>query len=287
MLDIFLLLLLSYVLRSFGLFEKDHAKVFINYVVYLSLPAVSFKSAHNLGLSWDVVKIALVAWGSIISCLLISFPVGRALGLKEEALRSFILSSSFGNTAFLGYPYALSYFGQEGLKYAVIYDSLGSFLMMSSVGVMLSRGSMNLREVFLFPPFLGLLFGFLLRDLAIPKPLGDFIEFLSASLSPVVLFAIGLSLSLSGIGKRLKSITSALFIKMALSGLVAYLLCSLLRVEGLPFKVSVMQASMPTMIMAGVLSLKYGLDHELAFASAGLGILLSFFVIPILLHCGS
>ncbi|MFN3813036.1 MAG: AEC family transporter [Aquificaceae bacterium] len=284
MLDVFLLLLLAYILRSFGFFEKEHAKVFVNYVVYLSLPALSFKSAHNLGLSWDVVKIALVAWGSIISCLVISFPLGRALGLKGETLRSFMLSSSFGNTAFLGYPYTLSYFGQEGLKYAVIYDSLGSFLMVSSVGVMLSRGSINLKEVFLFPPFLGLLFGFLLRDFAIPKPLESFIDLFSASLSPVVLFAMGISISLSGINRRLKSIVPAILIKMGFSEIVAYLLCFLLRVENLPFKVSVLQASMPTMVMAGVLSLRYGLDYDLAFASAGLGLLLSFFIVPTLLH---
>lgn len=126
--------------------------------------------------------------------------------------------------------------------------------------------------------------GFTLKGYTLEPFMVEFLNTIAFSLSPVVLFALGLSLSLSGIRRYLKLSLTALFIKMILSVLITYSISKLLSVESLILEVSLLEAGMPSMMMAGILALKYGLNYELAFASIGFGILLSFFTVPVLLH---
>ncbi|SNZ11319.1 AEC family transporter [Hydrogenobacter hydrogenophilus] len=284
MLEVILLVILAYFLKKARVFKEEDAKVLINYIIYITLPAVSFRSAHSLGINRSVLVVVALAWSGIILCMLVSFLVGKAIGLKDKDLRVFLLVSSFGNTAFLGYPYTLSFFGQEGLKYAVIYDSLGSFLLVSTLGFFVSIGRVNIKELLSFPPFLGLVLGFLLKDYNLHPEVMKVLDTVADSLSPVVLFALGLSLSYSGIKKYLPISFLALLIKMFLSVLITYQMGHLLKAQGMVFKVSLLESGMPSMMMAGILSLKYGLNYELAFASIGLGVLLSFITVPIFMR---
>lgn len=153
MLKVFLIIALGYLLRKSRVFKREDAKVFIDYVVYVALPAVSFKSAHSLGLGKNTVTVVILSWTGISFCILISYTLGRIIKLRSSDLRTFVLVSSFGNTAFLGYPYTLSFFGEEGLKYAVIYDSLGSFLLISTVGLLISKVMWLSKSFLPFHPF--------------------------------------------------------------------------------------------------------------------------------------
>ena len=280
MLEVFLTVSIAYILKRLGLFSEEHSKVLVNYVLYFALPLLSFKTAHSIGLSKEVAFIGVGAWLVIALCILTSYLVGKALKLKKSDLRTLMMASAFGNTAFLGYPYSFTYFGEEGLKYAVIYDSVGSFLAVSSLGFFIVSGSLQLRSIIFFPPFLGLLFGFLLRAYELPTFFWKFVDFSIASLLPVVLFSLGLSLEFSHVGKGLKLLATAVGIKMFLSPLFALLVFKALPVSETAYRVSVLESAMPTMITASLLVLRYGLNHSLAFASAGLGILLSFLSIP-------
>lgn len=158
---------------------------------------------------------------------------------------------------------------------------MGSFLAVSSLGFLIIKGGLNLRSVLFFPPFLGLVFGFLLRGFSLPEYVWKFVDFSVASLLPVVLFSLGLSFELSHAGKGLRLLIVTLGIKMFLSPLLAVALFKLLPLSPLAYKVSVLESAMPTMITASLLMLKYGLNHHLAFASAGVGMLLSFLTIPL------
>lgn len=281
MLEVFLTVSIAYLFKRLGLFSSEHSKALVNYVLYFALPQLSFKTAHQIGFSKDVAFISLGAWMVIISSIACAYLIGRLIRLDKHNLRSLMVVSAFGNTAFLGYPYAFSYFGAEGLKYAVIYDSIGSFLAVSSLGFLIIKGGLNLRSVLFFPPFLGLVFGFLLRSLSLPDYVWKFVDFSVASLLPVVLFSLGLSFELSHVGKDLRLLIVALGIKMFLSPILAVALFKLLPIDPLAYKVAVLESSMPTMITASLLMLKYGLNHNLAFASAGVGMLLSFLTVPL------
>jgi predicted permease len=287
MLDLVLPIISGKLLKQLGVFQKEQEKVLINYVMHFALPILAFKEGHQIQLRVEVIKVSLLAWASIVLCMLVAYIVARLYKLSNKDLRTFLLVSSFGNTAFLGYPYAFSYFGQEGLQIAIIYDNLGSFLMVSFLGVMVASGKPDLKEVLLFPPFLGLVFGFVFKGIPLHPSLEKALDFVADSTLPVILFALGLSINLSGIRDHLKLSLLAILIKVSVSVLTVYLMGRFMELSPVAFKVSLLESAMPPMMFSAVLALRYNLNPNLAFASVGLGMVLSFLYVPLVVkYCG-
>jgi predicted permease len=287
MLEVVLPIIGGKLLKQFGVFQKEQEKVLINYVMYFALPILAFKAGHQIKLGLEVIKISSLAWVSIVLCMLVAYIIAQLFRLSNKDLRTFLLVSSFGNTAFLGYPYAFSYFGQEGLQIAIIYDNLGSFLMVSFLGVMVASGKPDLKEVLLFPPFLGLVFGFVFKEIPLHPSLEKALDFVDLSTLPVILFALGLSINLSGIRDHLKLSLLAILIKVSVSVLAVYLVGRFMELSPVAFKVSLLESAMPPMMFSAVLALRYNLNPNLAFASVGLGMVLSFLYVPLVVkYCG-
>jgi predicted permease len=287
MLEVVLPIIGGKLLKQFGVFQKEQEKVLINYVLYFALPILAFKAGHQIKLGLEVIKISSLAWASIVLCMSVAYIIAQLFRLSNKDLRTFLLVSSFGNTAFLGYPYAYSYFGQEGLQIAIIYDNLGSFLMVSFLGVIVASGKPDLKEVLLFPPFLGLVLGFVFKGIPLHPSLERALNFVDHSTLPVILFALGLSINLSGIRDHLKLSLLAILIKVSISVLAVYLVGRFMELSPVAFKVSLLESAMPPMVFSAVLALRYNLNPNLAFASVGLGMVLSFLYVPVVVkYCG-
>ncbi len=278
-----LILLIAYLLKVAGLFREDHSKVLIDYVIYFSLPALVIQKVREVPLGGEALGVVLLAWASIGLSLLISFLAGRLLGFEGGSLRALVLVSSFGNTAFLGYPFTFALFGDGGLRYAVLYDQLGSFLLVASIGFLIATGRFDPKEVLLFPPFLALVVGLLSRGVPFPDALNTFLDISGKSLIPIVLFAIGLRFSPSHLPRSARGTLIALSIKMLLVPLLMAFILKGLDLRDLPYRVALLETSMPPMVMAGVLAIKFGLDEALALSAITLGILLSFLTVPIIM----
>jgi len=267
-------------LKHLGVFQENQERVLINYVLYFSLPILAFEAGYSIKNTANILKISAVAWACILVSMLCAYFLSKLLKLDVKSKKTFLLISSFGNTAFLGYPYAYSYFGQEGLQIAIIYDNIGSFLLVSSLGILIASGKPNLKEVIFFPPFLGLILGFVSKGLALNTKV---LSLLGSSTLPVVLFALGLSLNLGGIKKNIRVSLIAIFVKVFVGLFVSLLVGKILNLPEVELKVSILESAMPPMMFSAVLAMKYNLNPSLAFASVGLGIILSFFYVPVLI----
>ena len=279
-----LIFLLAYALKLLRVFREEDTGAFINYVIYFSLPALVFGKVREVELTADAVGVVLSAWLVILSSLLISFIVGRLLQMESGTLKAFVLVSSFGNTAFMGYPFTFALFGDEGLRYAVLYDQLGSFLLVVSVGFLIATGRFSLREVILFPPFVALVLALLSRPLELPAFLSVFIDTSGKSLIPVVLFSLGLKFSPKHLLDSIKNALLTVSLKMLLVPLLVLIGLKTFGLDTLNYRVVLLESAMPPMVMAGVLAIKYGLDERLAVSAITLGILLSFFTVPLFLY---
>lgn len=276
-------ILSSYLLKAGGIFKEKEANTFINFVIYFALPLTVVESIRNLKSGKEVVEVVGFAWGVILFSFLLSALVGRVLKLPDKTFKSFVLVCSLGNTAFLGYPYAYAVFGDEGLRYAILYDQLGSFLAVITLGLFVSTGKFSLREVLTFPPFWGLVAGFLLIGREIPSYIDRFLEVSADSLIPVILFSLGLKLDLRGIRESITLGTLATGIKMVVVPLGVLLLLKALGLNQLHHRVILLESSMPAMVMSAVIAIKYGLDERLAVSAVMLGVFASFFTVPIIL----
>ncbi|MDQ7055398.1 MAG: AEC family transporter [Persephonella sp.] len=119
----------GYLFRKSGIFRENDADVLIKFIIYVSFPALVVYNIYHLQISSSVFWIVVSGWAVIIFSIILSFLAGRLLHLSRPALASFVMMSSFGNTSFLGFPFQLALLGEEGLRYAVIFDQLASFYL--------------------------------------------------------------------------------------------------------------------------------------------------------------
>ena len=284
MLEIIIPILSASLLKRFGVFKEGHERILIDYVLFFSLPILSFKAGYDIHTSTEILKVSSIAWTSILVCMLFAFTITKLLKLNDKNARTFLLVSSFGNTAFLGYPYAYTHFGQEGLQVAIIYDNIGSFLLVSSLGIIIASGKPNLKEILLFPPFLGLVLGLLTKSFYIPFTLVKALDFVALSTLPVILFALGLSIDLTGIRKNLKLSLLAVLVKVFIAFFVSLIAAKLFNLPEIAMKVSVLESAMPPMMFSAVLAIRYNLNPNLAFSAVSLGMVLSFAYVPFLVR---
>ncbi|MFZ8787313.1 MAG: AEC family transporter, partial [Thermocrinis sp.] len=129
--------------------------------------------------------------------------------------------------------------------------------MVSFLGVMVASGKPDLKKVLLFPPFVGLVLGFVFKGIPLHPSLEEAINFVDLSTLPVILFALGLSINLSSIRDHLKLSLLALLIKVSVSVFAVSLIGRFMELSPVAFKVSLLESAMPPMVFSAVLALRY------------------------------
>lgn len=247
------------------------------WLVYVAIPAAALLHVPGIDwtsrMVWPVVMPVLVWSGAWIFVRRLSSEQGPSKG-------ALILGCGLGNTSFLGFPLTLAYFGEPGLKIAVVCDQI-TFLLLSTVGVAVSishgRGSVQaslLKGLFRFPPFLGFLISLLAPGLVSYGPLPELWRPLAATIVPVALFSVGAQLQLSAeaFDRRL---AWGLFYKLLLAPALMMGLFIAIGTRGLVAQVTVMEAGMASMATTSVLAVQYGLEARVINLLIGLGVPLS------------
>jgi hypothetical protein len=221
---------------------------------------------------------------------LIFFQVlGRWLGFSRSTVGALMLLCGLGNTSFVGLPMIEAYFGKEHLGIGLITDQLGSFLVLSTVGILVavlySSGEVTprqvLKRVLLFPPFGAMILALLLRPLAFPSWLPMVLQRLGDTLTPLALMSVGCQLSLRGLQGELKPLGLGLFYKLVLGpALLTLLFIVLLKGQGPVVQVTLFEAAMAPMITAGIIAVEHDLNPPLVTLLLGIGIPLSFLTLP-------
>ena len=90
----------------------------------------------------------------------------KALDFGQGTRAALLLAVALGNTSFVGYPLIEALLGEDELPLAVVYDQLGSFVLLSTYGLLVvarysGATAPGPREIALrvlrFPPFAALL----------------------------------------------------------------------------------------------------------------------------------
>jgi predicted permease len=268
------------------LFPSDAADTLNRFVIYVSLPAVVLRLIPKLSLSPGLAVVAIMPWLCAAFAALVVMAAGRVLGFGRDVLGALLLCVPLGNTSFLGFPMVSALLGAESVKLAVLYDQLGSFLILATYGIfVVSRFSGDrppttravLRRIATFPPFVSLV----IASLPLPRPawteplllrLGD-------TLVPLALFAVGLRLEL-GRPRAASALAFGLATKMLVLPVVAFSFARALSASASVLSVTVLESAMPPMITAGAVAAAAGLAPELTAALVGYGVVLSLATLP-------
>jgi predicted permease len=274
-------LLLGYL---FKIFIKDNSKELVEFVIFFSLPAIVFYKIYPLELNETTLKLILMFNAIILANLLISYFIGKFLKLDKKSLATFMIIATFGNTSFIGFSYIDSFYGQDYVVYALIYDLFGSFLLLVSLGmIIINWGSgqhVNFkgiaRSVLFFPPIIMFFLTIFLKLFTIPTFVMNTAETIGSTLVPIAMIAIGMKLEVKNIFYKLRLVSVAIFIKMLLLPIIVLILFSIFyNLDDTWSKTTILEVAMPPMTMAVVLAIKGGLDERLAINALVFGVLIS------------
>lgn len=270
--------------RESKLLPTDAHKGINAWIIYLALPAVSFKYLPHIQWSTSLILPAvspilvwLGAWLAMrLYAHLKSIPKKTEGGLK--------LAAGLSNTTFIGFPLITAYFGEEQLGIAIIYDQV-NFMILATAGVVVAVHSSKkepltpgviIKRVSRFPPFLGCIAALILPRFFNLEPLDPLFTKLAATVGPLALFSIGLQITLKGWQQHLSHISVALIYKLLLAPAIILGFAFLMGVKGSIAQVSVFEAAMPTLLTAGIVADEYDLDPPVVNLIIGIGIILSF-----------
>lgn len=272
-------------LRKTGRFPATTPAALNGFIIYISLPALTILHIHSLKIDLSLLLTAGMAWLLFGVAWLIFGSAGKLFKLDRETTGALILVAGLGNTSFVGLPMIETYYGKEFLGVGIIADQLGSFLALSTVGILAatlySSGDVTprqmARKVLMFPPFQALILALLLRPVSFPEWSTEILQKLGSTLTPLALVSVGFQLQFGGIRQVARPLAAGLGYKLLLGPALIFLLYStVLGATGSVVQVTIFEAAMPPMITAGIIAIDHDLRPQLVGILVGIGIPLAF-----------
>jgi predicted permease len=298
---VFVCLGLGALLRLDQRLPKGTAQAFNSFVLWISLPALILVQVPALleNTPWgpELLIPASMAWIQLLLAWALFAALGRWLGWPRVQVGALLLVAGLGNTSFVGYPILDALFGPAGVRIGVLTDQPGSFLALSTLGLVLAsaygspgkkgpRAAELALKVAKFPPFIALLVAIVWHatGLGWHPAVQSTLERLSSTLVPLAMVAVGLQLRLSRevLARRWRPLALGLGFKLILAPLFFLVLyVYVLGSRGFVSRVTILESAMAPMITAAVVCEEMGMDGELAGLLVGLGIPLSLLTVPL------
>jgi len=258
-------------------------------LLYVCLPASVLRNVPGMRYSVDLTWIVLLPWLLMGGNLVVVTLLGRALKLDRQVRAVLTLCVPLGNTSFLGYPLVTAFFGSSALPCAIVYDQFGTFLILSTAGVViLARASgeatPRAREVVLrilrFPPLIALAVALTVMPTDMPGVIDDSLRILSETLLPLAALSIGTQLDFRLPLESRPALLLGLAIKLAIMPAIAMFFSARASLDPVQTHVVVVESAMPPMVTAAALAVSHRLAPSFAAGLVGYGTLLSLVTLP-------
>jgi hypothetical protein len=288
---ILLLVGVGVALRMSGLLPRSAAATLNTLLIWVAIPALVWTAIRPATLTWALAGIVAVAWVVALAGIAVAWVLGRyAFKLQRATLGAFVLVAGLGNTGYLGYPISVALFGQPGLSRAVFYDVFGTVGVLLTVGLLVAYrfgenadGVSPWREVLGFPVLLVAIAAIALKPVPVPILVSDAIDSLAKMTVPLIMISLGLTLDFSKVRSHLANSAAAGAIKLVALPLLAWGLALVVLHDPLPIRIAVLEAGMPSMMLALVVAARFGLDTEFAASAIMLTTAASIVTLPLLM----
>lgn len=260
------------------------------FIINLSLPAVTFLFLHEMPFSTKLLFPVLMPWISFVVAIVFFKILQKVMKLSDATTGCLILVGGLGNTSFVGLPMITAYYGAQYVGIGILCDQPGSFLVLSTLGIMMatlhSSGSVSpaalAKKVLSFPPFQAVILGLAFRFLPLPTWSIGMMKGLGATITPLAMVSVGYQLKFARSEKIFSRLSVGLLFRLILvPALIYFIYIVVLKATGVEIQVTVFEAAMGPMITAGIIAMQYDLDSELATMMMGMGIPISFITLPV------
>lgn len=259
-------------------------------IVNVALPALAFASVRRL--EFDAALLFAVAMPWLVFALGAGFflLVSRALGFSRATTGGLVLTGALGNTSFVGLPMIETFFGREAMHVGLVIDQLGSYLVLSTLGLVAAAAFSGTRatpsevvgRLVRFPPLLALGAGLLCAGLPIPAWTDAMLMRIADTIPALAMLSVGFQLRLAAFAGNRSALAVGLGFKLLL---VPFLMAPLylgLLPESMhaTARIAIFESAMAPMIGAGIVAMQYKLNAPLVSLMLGVGIPLSLATVP-------
>lgn len=294
------MVIIGYVANKVGWLPIDSSKYLSKIVVNIAAPCVVIYSMSKQALSPDTISVMMLIIGIVSALYIFSWilSIGFVKVLKVDlddrgVYKNFLI---FMNNAFMGFPVAYALYGADGMFLMV----LGNIVM---VVMLYTLGIHNLHKVqpsegtkweifkqraknMINPPVISTIIGLIvfLFQIPIPSVIGDVLDAVGATMSPLCMIVIGLQLTESKPSEVMtnhKLMIMCLFRLIIIPGIV-FLPMYLLKVDSLVICIVTLYAMLPCSAVCVALAEEYENNTKLAAEGTFLSTLFSIATIPVI-----
>jgi predicted permease len=284
------IVLLGAALRALGFVDREDARPLNAVIIYVGLPAFIFRAVHGAPISLASLSTVGVAWLVFAVILGAALIAVRLLRLERRRAGGFVLAASLGNTGYIGYPLTAALLGPAAVPVTVLYDVFGTVMQLVLVGFPLARryGSgptMNprrlLRELVTFPALVAVIAALLTSGVRIPIPVMDWLGVVASMVAPLIMLSVGISLRPKAIARGAAALAVLVGLRLVLAPVVAAGFGSLVAGDISVFRTTVLEASMPSMMLTLAVGERFELDDDFIASAVFVTTALSVITIPL------
>lgn len=261
-------------------------------VYYLLLPALVVDALWRTHISWDSLRIALLAAAGVLGALALAAAGCRLCKVAAPTRGALMLAAAFPNVTYLGLPVLEATFGAWSRGVAIQYDLFACTPLLLTVGILVARrhGTESvpddgmLRPLLRVPALWAALGGMLLNwsGAAPPAPVESLSRLLGNAVAPLMLIALGLGLRWLGFSPRLLlRVVPVLLIQLLMMPLLVWGLALVSGLDARLLAPVVLEAAMPSMVLGMMLCDRFGLDTPFYATAVTLTTALSMVTLPL------
>ena len=286
------MLIIGYIAKKVKILKESDTALLNKIILMICLPAFVINAimGSQLKISMFVTPGAGIICETLI--LLIAFLMCKIFRFSKELTLGVMFCSAFGNTGFLGYPVVASLFKDNlAMPAAVIFDQFGmQFFFLIAAPIIASwviGGSeknysiKNFYEIFKKPVLITLFITLAFHTIKLPSFFMEATKNIGNAIIPLAMMSIGLNLKASSTLKYAGPLLIVIALKLMLLPLFMYFVVHALGVSGTVANVVIMQTSLATAVLAGILTTEYKGDGTFASAAIFTTTLVDIVMIPI------
>ena len=274
--------------------KDDDSHLLLNQIlIYVCLPAITL--LHTTETAFDVHYLLpmLMPWLSFGCSFLFFQWLDSYIHFHPHTKAVLILTAGIPSVSFVGFPIFEMLYGKTGLEIGILMSQSGSFLVCSTLGVMVAAYyaaevpsvKKMLIGVLTFPTFAVFCVAVLLNLLGfhLNSTFKDILEKLASPFGFLALVSVGMQVPTSTDGWQVKNLKWGLAYKLLITPLLIFILYGIvLAKKGIILEMSVLGAALGPMNTIAIIATNYKLNPTLASQMVGIGIPISLVTIGIL-----
>ncbi|WP_165498097.1 AEC family transporter [Siculibacillus lacustris] len=286
-LPIFTLIAFGWTLAAVGVLGRTAGAGLAEFAAKVGLPVLIFKTIASAQMTADA---PWMLWACYFPGAAIAWTAGHLFAgrvLRRDPPTAVIagIASAFANTAFVGLPLAQRAYGEHGVLIVSLLLAVHMPIMMATATILMERAERQVKggdgrsplrvmlqilaNVGRQPVVIGVICGtaFRLSGLVLPELVDKPIGMIAQASTPVMLFALGMSLWAHGVKGEVATAVAASVAKLALMPAAVLAIALALGLERSNIGPLVLIAALPTGINVHMIAIQFRSNERLASAT--------------------